>query len=295
MPTSFEILQALVSGFLLGGVYAILGVGFSLSWGVMKVINLSHSTFALLAVYIAYWMNVIIKIDPLLSLFVSAPLFFMAGVVLYRLLIGPLAKKAEELAATSMVLTFGLAIVMQNSMQWAWKPDPRVLNLGYTGKAFFISNVSFSYTAIISFAIALTTTTCVYLFLKKTFLGMAVRAVWQDKDGAALCGINIDRVSATTFGISLATAAAAGVCLSLIFSFNPSSHLGWLIYMFLVVILGGVGSIPGTVLAGLLIGLITNISTAFIPNAWVNMVMFAMLAMILLLRPTGLLGQKEAS
>ncbi|MBC7253733.1 MAG: branched-chain amino acid ABC transporter permease [Actinobacteria bacterium] len=294
MPTSFEIFQALASGLLLGGVYAILGVGFGLCWGVMKVINLSHSTFALLAVYIAYWMNVSLKIDPLVSLFVSTPLFFVCGIVIYRLLIGPLAKRAEELVAASMVLTFGLAILMENAMQWAWKPDPRVLNVSYTGKAFFISRVSIPYTAVIGFAIALVTTSCIYLFLKKTYLGMAVRAVWQNKEGAALCGVNIDRVSSITFGISLATAAAAGVCLSLIFSFNPSSHLGWLIYIFLVVIFGGVGSIPGVLLAGLLIGLITNISAVFIPNAWVNMILFGILATVLLLRPTGLLGQREA-
>ncbi|MDD3828936.1 MAG: branched-chain amino acid ABC transporter permease [Anaerolineae bacterium] len=288
MPSSFEIFQAIVSGILLGGVYAVLGVGFGLAWGVMDVINLSHAAFALLATYIAYWANNALHLDPLLSLLISVPLFFLVGIVLYRVIIKVMAKKAQDLVAASLVLTFGLAIILENSMQYIWKPDPRTITLGYTGKSFFIANVSIPYTSLIGFILALVTAACIYLFLHRTFLGKAVRAVWQDKEGAALCGINLDRVSAVTFGMSLAAAAAGGVCMSIIYSFNPSTHFIWLIYIFIVVIVGGVGSVAGTVVAGILIGLIANLSAVFIPYAWVNMVLFGILVAILLARPKGL-------
>ncbi len=285
--TAAFILQSLVSGILMGGIYALMGVGFSLTWGVMRVINIAHAAFGVLAAYVAYWLLTKLNLDPLLSLVITLPCFFLGGMAIHRGLIRPITK-AKEMIVSSMVLTFGLAIILENTMLWLWKPDPRVLNPSYSSRAFFLGEIALPVAQVIAFGMAAAGIFLLYLFLNHTHTGKAVQATWQDQEGAALMGINLHRVSQIAFGLAIAAAGMGGVSMAMMYSFDPPVHNLWLIYMFLVVIVGGVGSILGTALAGLLLGVITGLGMAFIPYQWINVITFGLLVLTLLIRPQGL-------
>lgn len=289
MFSTYEFAQSLVSGLMIGGVYAVLGVGFSLTWGITKVINIAHAAFAVLAAYIAYWSIKSYGIDPVLSLVFIVPAFFLVGVGLHELVMSRVARKTQHLEMASMVLTFGLAGILENSMSVVWATDPRVLTAPYSGQSFQLSLVSIPITHAISFSLSMLTIATLYWFLHYTYVGRAVTAVWQDRDGAALSGVDLRRVTSITYGVALAAAGVGGVAMSLVYSFMPSTHLLWLIFVFLVVIFGGVGSVLGAALGGLIIGLVTGVTGTFIQFAWVNLVMFGLLILVLLVKPKGLM------
>jgi branched-chain amino acid transport system permease protein len=283
-----QLIQSVTSGLLLGGIFAALSVGFSLTLGVSRVVNLSHPVFALLGAYITFWLLHLFGLDPLLSLLVIIPVLFALGVALERTVIRETAKRTRDITAASLVLTFGIAIVVQNLLLYFFKADPRLVSTSYTARALFIGNIALPISYIIGFATAAVTVAAIYFFLHRTYTGKAARAVWQDREGAILCGIDINRVTTITYGLALASGGISGMCMSLIYSIDPGTHFSWLVFVFAVVILGGAGSILGTAIAGLTIGLIIGISSALIPYAWVNFVLFAIIIILLLVRPTGL-------
>lgn len=285
----YELAQSTVSGLLVGSVLAVLGMGFSLTWGVTQVLNIAHAAFALLAAYLSYWATARWGIDPVMTLLVIVPLLFGLGVALHEGLIKITARRTADLALSSMILTFGLAVIMENMMQWLWTPDPRVLKTAYTGEAFFVGPIALQTTHLVSAGLAAVTIAALYVFVRHTVTGKAVRAVWQNPIGAALSGVNLGRVTSVTYGIAVATAGVGGVAMALIYTFDPATHMAWLIYIFLVVILGGVGSVLGAALAGLIIGLVIGVTGVFIPLVWVNLVLFLLLILLLLIRPSGLL------
>lgn len=241
----------------------------------------------MLAAYAAYWLATRV-IDPVASLIVIVPTFFVLGVVLYEGVIRAAARRSHDLILASMVLTFGLASALENVMSWLWGPGPRVLNVRYTGQAIRLGALALPIPLLIGATMAVVTIGLLYLFLHRTFPGKAVRAVWQDRDGAALCAINIRRVTALTYGLSSASAGVAGAAMALIYTFTPAAHLSWLIFVFLVVIVGGVGSLAGAIVAGVLVGTLTNLSTLVVPFAWSPFILFVLLIVLLLWRPTGL-------
>jgi len=281
------VLESIISGLLLGGIYALLSVGFGLTWGTMKVLNISHAVFAVLGAFFAYWLFVKAGIDPILSLPLLVAVMFFVGAIVYKLVILPVTK-AKDIVMASMVATFGAATVVENLMSLFWRPDPRVLKPPYTGRSLFIGDVTISKGPLIGFAISLCAIALLYWFLHRTYTGKGVQATWQNPIGAALAGINPERVSLVTFGLSLASAGAAGVAMAMIYAFYPSVHSVWTLFVFLVTIVGGVGSVIGSGLAGLLIGFIIGVSAAFLPFAWVNVLLFALLLIVLLFRPEGL-------
>jgi len=285
----YELAQSLTGGLLIGGALAVLSVGFSMAWGITHVLNVAHCAFAVLAAYLGYWALNRWGIDPLLALPVMLPTFFLLGVAMHTLLIRATARRAHDLGLATMVLTFGLGIVIENGMLLAWTPDPRVLKTAYSALTLRVGPVIVQAPHLIAFGLAVVTIGALYLFAERTFMGKAVRAVWQQPMGAALSGIDLDRVTTIAYGMAVATAAVGGVAMSLLYTFDPATHLSWLVYVFLVVILGGVGSILGSALAGLIIGLIIGISSVFVPLAWNNLVLFGLLIVLLLLRPQGLL------
>lgn len=281
------IVQSLISGIMMGSVYALLGVGFSLTWGVMKVINVAHAAFGLLAAFFAYTLFQRFQIDPIISLAFSVPALFIVGCGMYQILLSRVTG-AKAVIVSSMILTFGVAIVVENFILLIWGADPRLFTTGYTTKVFVVGPFYFQYPPVIGFMMSLVCVSSIYVFLKKTYLGKAVRAAWQQPEAAQLCGINLKRISAITFGLALASSSAGGVGMALLYSFDPHSHNLWLIHLFLVVIVGGVGNVLGAAMAGILIGVITGLSMAFLPYQWVNLLTFGLLMLILLLRPQGL-------
>ena len=271
----------------MGAVYALLGVGFSLTWGVMKVINVAHAAFGLLAAFFAYSLFQGFQIDPILSMAFSVPALFLVGCGLYQILLSRVTG-AKAVIVSSMILTFGVAIVVENFILLIWGADPRLFTTGYSTKVFVVGPFYFQYPPVIGFMMSLVGVSSIYVFLKKTHLGKAVRAAWQQPEAAQLCGVNLKRISSITFGLALASSSAGGVGMALLYSFDTHSHNLWLIYLFLVVIVGGVGNVLGAAMAGILIGVITGLSMAFLPYQWVNLLTFGLLMLILLLRPQGL-------
>jgi len=284
------IIQSLISGIMMGMVYALLSVGFSLTWGVMHVIHISHAAFGLLGAYLAYSLLQYFGVDPVVSAAASAPLLFFVACGVYQLLIRPITK-AKEVIVASMILTFGLAIILENVMVLIWKADPRVLTPTYASGALIVGPFYFQYPHLVGFGLSIVGITAIYLFLKKTYTGMAVRAAWQQPEAAQLYGVDLYRISMITFALAVSTAGAGGIGLALLNSFEPHSHNLWLIYLFLVVIVGGVGNVIGTALAGLIIGVITGLAMAFLPYQWVNLVTFGLLMVFLIFRPHGLFKQ----
>ena len=283
------IIESVISGILLGGIYALLSVGFGLTWGTMKVLNISHAVFAVLGAFVAYWLFVKVGIDPIISLPLLVVLLFLVGALVYRLVIRPVMK-AKDVIMASMVATFGVAIVVENLMSYVWRPDPRILKPPYTGSSIFVGEMAISKGPLIGFAMAILAIALLYWFLHHTYTGKGVQATWQNPMGAALVGINPEHVSLITFGLSIASAGTAGVAMALIYAFYPSVQSVWTLFVFLVTIVGGVGSVIGTGLAGLLIGFIIGISAAFLPFVWVNVLLFTLLLAILLFKPEGLFG-----
>jgi len=283
-----QAVQALATGLLTGTVYALLGAGFSLIWGVAHVINIAHPALAVGAAYAAYALAMR-GVDPLVSLAVVVPLFFVLGVVLYEGVVRPAARRSGDLVLVSMVLTFGLAAALENALAAVWGPGPRVINVAYTGQAVRLGLLALPVPHLAGAGLAAVTIAALYLFLHETLPGKAVRAVWQNREGAALCGVNLRQVTGLTYGLAVASAGVAGVALALIYSFSPASHLTWLVFVFLVVIVGGVGSLVGAMVAGVLVGALTHLTTLVLPFAWTPFLLFASLGLLLLWRPTGLL------
>lgn len=281
------VLQSLISGIMMGSVYALLGVGFSLTWGVMKVIHISHAAFGLIGAFLAYTFLKWWGLDPILSLVISVPLLFVAACLVYRFLITHITQ-AKEVIVSSMILTFGIAIILENLMLLIWSPDPRLLTTSYTSKVLILGPLYFQYPRLAGFLMSAVGVLVIHFFLKKTLTGKAVRAAWQQSDAAQLYGVNLKRISMVTFGLAVASAGAGGVGMAFLYSFDPHAHNLWLIYLFLVVIVGGVGNVIGTAFAGLIIGVITGLSLAFLPYQWVNLLTFGLLMIILLIRPHGL-------
>jgi len=281
------VLQSLISGIMMGAVYALLGVGFSLTWGVMKVINISHATFGLLGAFLAYTLLQYWGVDPILSLVITVPALFIFACFTYRVLISPIMR-SKDVIVSSMILTFGMAIILENLMLLIWSPDPRLMTTSYTSKVLIVGPLYFQYTKLAGFLMSAAGILIIYLFLKKTYTGKAVRAAWQQPDAAQLYGVNLNRISMITFGLAVSSAGAGGTAMAFLYSFDPHTHNLWLIYLFLVVIVGGVGNVLGTAAGGLIIGVITGLSLAFLPYQWVNLLTFGLLMIILIIKPQGL-------
>lgn len=279
-----ELLQGIVSGFLVGLTYALLSVGFSLTWGSIGVINISHATFAVLAAYMGYFASTLYNLDPLVALIAIIPVFYLIGVALNKTIFRRLSKKSRSIGFASMVLTFGIAVALENLMMWGFTADPRVIKVPYTLISYNIGPIYVSGGQIIAALLSLSSLVLIYLFLYRTYTGKSVRAYEQEPIGAALTGINTSKVTSITMGVAIASAGVAGVSMSMLFPFEATAHMDWLITIFLIVILGGVGSVVGTLLGGLAIGMIITVSGVWVPYSLVNLVMFAILIIVLIIR-----------
>lgn len=286
-----ELPQAIVSGALVGMAYAILGVGFSLTWGATGVINAAHAGFAVLGAYFGYMAQQWWGIDPLVSILGIVPVFFLVGLGFHAVLVRPLKRRVTNAAMASVVLTFGVAIVLENLTAVAFTANPRLLKTDYILATLQLGPVTISGGQAVAAGLSVAVLLVVGWFLYRTYTGRATRAVEQQLEGAMVAGINVRRVNAVTYGIAFATAGVAGVALSMMYAFAPGTHLDWLVVTFLVVILGGVGSVLGVTVAGLAAGLVVAIATLYVPYAWANLVMFVGLLLTLLLRPRGLFSR----
>ena len=277
--------QVVISGLLAGALYSLVALGLALIFGVMRVINIAHGTILMLGAYTTFWSFHILGLNPYLSLLVSMPLMFLLGVLLQRMLVTRVVDAPE---LSSLLLTFGVSIALVNVAQLSFTSDLRSVEF-LTG-AFLVGPIALSKSRLISFAFAVVITLLAFWFLQKTKLGKAIRATSQSSEVAMVCGINVQRINLYAFGIASALAAAGGSLVAVMIAIQPEMGQVYTFKSFLVIVLGGAGNYPGALLGGMLLGLVEQLSSLFLTTQVSEAVAYVLLVLVLLLRPTGLLG-----
>lgn len=281
------ILQALLSGLLQGGIYALVSVGLTLIFGVMRIINFAHGSLMMLGMYTSYWLFVLWGVDPYLSIVASAALLFVVGAVIEAVLVTPVLDAPEH---DQLLLTLGIALVIENLALFLWTPNPRTVTVAYLVHAPMVGGVMVSPPRVIAFSVSIALTAALYLVLRRTDLGKAIRAASQDREGALTVGINLRRLYATAFGIGCACVGAAGSLVAPFYPIEPYVGGVFVITAFVVVVLGGMGSYAGALVAALIVGLAESVAAVFIPAAMKQVVIYSIFVVALLFRPQGLLG-----
>ena len=278
-----RIVQLLINGVLLGGVYAVLGLGMTMIFGIVGLTNLAHGEFVILGAYGSTLLAQALGVDPVLTLVVTVPAMFLLGVLLQSLLINRAMKRGAEPA---LLVTFGISIILQDGMLLLFTADAQHAQTAYGLETLHLGPLNISLLNAVLFAISLASVALLTLFLNRTYIGRAIRAVSDDREAAMLSGINVRRVYAIAMGVAMATAAVAGLCVGMKWTFYPSSGGQYLLIAFIVVVIGGMGSIPSTLLAGLAFGLAQVIGGA----NYGLVISYAVLLIVLAVRPKGLLG-----
>ncbi len=276
--------QVIVNGILLGSVYALLGVGMTMIFGIVKLTNLAHGEFVVLGAYLSTVLAPLLGIDPVLTLVFTVPLMFLTGFLLQYFLIGRAMKKGAEAA---LLVTFGLSIILQDGMLMIFTADARHIVASYSMMTVSVGALEVSVLHLVLFAISLVSILSLSAFLKYTHTGRAIRATADDSDAAALSGVNISKVYSIAMGIAMASAAVAGLCVGMKWTYYPSSGGSYLLIAFVVVVIGGMGSVPGTMVAGVLFGLAQVIGGA----NYGLLISYVMLLIVLVIRPKGIFGK----
>ncbi|HZY03384.1 MAG TPA: branched-chain amino acid ABC transporter permease [Anaeromyxobacteraceae bacterium] len=281
--------QSLVSGVLTGSLYAMIGVGLTVIFGVMRIINLAHGEMVMLGMFGAYWSWTLWRIDPFVSAVLWVPLLFLAGMLAYRFLVAPIVPGGE---LNTLLYTAGLSLLVANLALLFWTGDYRTLNLPYAVQPLRPLGISVPVPLFVAFVLAALLTLGLYLFLARTDLGRAVRATSQDREAAALMGIDVDRIATLTFGLGTALAGAAGVLLVPSLYLYPTVGEILVVKCFVIVVLGGLGSIPGAIAGGVLLGLVESLGAVYVSVAYKDTIGFVIFLLVLLFRPQGLFGSR---
>jgi branched-chain amino acid transport system permease protein len=283
--------QLVVSGILLGGVYALISVGLTLIFGVMRIINFAHGEFLMMALYASFWLFELWKIQPYTGLVIVPPLGFLAGLGVFLALIAPAMRRGPS---SQLFVTMGLSMLLTNLALVLWKADFRSIALPLASQNIIVGQLFVPVTALVAFGVAIIATLCLWAFLSFTPVGRAIRATAQDPATAELMGVNIRRVNALTFGLGTALVALAGPVLSPIYPVFPMVGLHMVGIAFVVVVLGGLGSVPGAWLGGLVMGLVDAFAGFYFPTAFKDTIFFVVFLVMLVLRPSGILGVRGA-
>jgi len=278
---SFTLLgQSILSGIFIGALYGLLGLGLSLSWGMLRQINLAHFALAFLGAYLTYQLTTVSGMDPLLTLALIAPCFFAFGVLMHWLL----ARFAIS-PFNSLLVTFGLTVIIESLIQWIWTADQRMMNSAYGAMKFKIGALYVPFPELLTLIMAVTLSLFTWAALRYTDLGKAMRAAAEDAPIAAAFGVNERALSLLLSGYSAALAGVAGVCLALSFTLAPSQIYAWIGVVFAAVMIGGLGNPIGPLVAGIVIGVSEALTMALTAPAWAPLVSFSLLIIVLLVRP----------
>lgn len=283
-------LNAVVAGILLGGFYAAVALGLSITFGQLDIVNIAHPAFVIVGSYAAYIINDSFGLDPILSGVLFAPVFFVAGVLMYRFYYYSFERTGQE-SMSGLAFFFGIMFIIEVLLILAYGPDYRLVDADYIGKAVHIGFISMPLRMLVPFAVASAMTLGVYLYLSRTFTGRAILAVAQDRLALQLMGADPVKIKQLAMGIGVATAAVAGALLIVIGPVEPSVGRLYIGRVFAIVILGGMGSIGGTMAAALLIGVVESLVATFYGPSWAPAVGFTILLVTLTLRPQGLFGR----
>jgi branched-chain amino acid transport system permease protein len=284
-----QLIQTLVLGLLLGGVYALLASGLTLIFGVMDVINVAQGALIILAAFITWALWNETGLDPLLGVLVTTPMMFLVGILIYLATIRWIQGKPPS---TSVILTFGLALIIEGVMGMVWTATLHRATPDYFNQSFTIGDIYLRKAQVYGCAIAVGVLVVLYVLLKVTWLGRAIRAVSANTASARLVGVNPSTVAALTFAVGVATTGAGGSIAAVLYPFLPGSHYAWISRLLGIIVLGGMGSLPGAVVGALLLGVAETMTATYVSPQWATMVPWAVIMVVLLLRPQGLMGQK---
>ena len=284
-----ELLQTVLLGLLLGGVYALAASGLTLIFGVMRVINIAHGAFLILAAFITYWLWDSFGIDPLLATVITTPIVFAIGWVTYKLVVSPV--RTAPMAST-VLLTFGLALVVEGAMGEIWGNNSTAIRPSYADESFTIGGLFLPKAQVYGGLIAVVVLVVLWLVLTRTWLGRAIRAAATNPASAELVGIKVASVASLVFAIGIAAAGAGGAITGVLYPFVPGSHYQWIARLLAIVVLGGLGSLNGAVLGAVLFGVAETMTAAYGSPAWATAVPYAIVFAVLLIRPQGLLGTR---
>jgi branched-chain amino acid transport system permease protein len=284
-------IQACILGLLAGGVYALMASGLTLAFGVMRVINVAQGAMIVLGAFLSYSLFTKLHIDPFVSVVLLTPLMFIVGVVFQLAFIRPL--RADEREELSLLVTWALALGIEGLLSVLYKTTYHSTITSYANKSWKIAGYHVSEVRVFAFLMSAGILTLLYLLLTRTEFGRTVRATVQNPVSARLLGVSVERVSALGFGISVATATAAGAVFGIVTPFNPGSHYDLISRLLSIIVLGGLGSLGGAIVAALFMGVAEAVFAAEISPTWSSFTFFIVLIAILLLRPQGLFGSTE--
>ncbi|BCJ85581.1 branched-chain amino acid ABC transporter permease [Effusibacillus dendaii] len=287
-----QLMQVIISGILVGGIYALISMGLNLILGVVRIINSAHGEFLMISMYISFLFFATWGLDPYLSALIVVLLLFIFGCLVQRIMIQPIL---ETSAAVKIFATLGLSIMMQNFALMIWNADYRTVHTAYQTSVIRLGEVAISVPRLIAFAVAILIAVCLFLFLKKTFIGKAIRAVAMERRAASLMGIHVRRIYLVAFGIGSALVGLAGSLLMPIYYVFPTVGTLFVLTTFVVVVLGGMGSMFGAFLGGILIGLVEALAGVFISPGLKEAVYFVIFILVLLFRPSGLFSLGKGS
>lgn len=281
------IIQIVINGVLMGGVYALISLGLTLIFGVVRIINFAHGEFLMLSMYSSYWLFQLLGVDPYLSIVVIAPLFFIFGMLVQRMIFQPILNAPE---VSQIFAAVGLVIVLQNLALFLWKADYRAVKTLYSAFSLEVGEFMISLPRLVAFLVAVVIMLGLYFFLESTYTGKAIRATSQDQEAALLMGINTRRIFILAFGIGSACVGIAGALMIPFYYVFPTVGAYFVLTAFVIVVLGGLGSMVGAFIGGLIIGVIEGLSGHFIGTAFKEAVYFIIFWFLLIYKPTGLFG-----
>ncbi len=284
------ILQVLVNGILLGGLYGIMAMGMSLVYGVMKIVNITHGALITLGAYITFWTFTLWGWDPFLSLPVTILLLFLYGYVLQRCILNLIIRAQMYL---TLLITFGIEVVMVNLVRIFWSADLRQVTPSYAGANFSVAGLTIPYVRLWVFVTTISLSVLFLLLLERTRLGRAIRATAEELRAARLTGIPVGHIYAVTFALGAALAGAAGGMWGMLFPMTPVMGRPLTLKSFVVAVLGGLGTMMGPIVGGVALGLAESFTSTFIGPTYPNAISFGLLVLILIFRPTGVLGGRE--
>jgi branched-chain amino acid transport system permease protein len=284
-----NLLQAVILGLLIGGVYALMASGLTLIFGVMNIINVAQGAFLVLVAMFTWWLWRETGIDPILASVITTPLMFGLGWLLHRTLIARIRGSSPSM---SVLLTFGLALAIEGILNVTAGNKFKSAAPGYFTQSYQIGPISLPKPQVYGFFAAMVVLVILYLVLARTWTGRAIRACSQNPSGAALVGVGATSTAALAFALGTATAGVGGSILSVLYPFFPASHYDWISRLLGIIVLGGMGSLPGALVGALVLGLAETLTATYGSLRWSTLVFYLVIMLVLLIRPHGLFGYR---